>query len=213
MSIIITEGDTYISDVCIDSASWLSEVTDQEHEPVIEDDRFIFASDEAEVAACLARTFGEPYVRVGSGADNTYNHENDFSRQILFSLWVPQNMVDDHWSSNGGVDAADWLDCDGLIVACNLHRGGDVRGNYGDLRFYEVDQIGESSFFDWCVGWRVEDGEGNCLDPQGKYQIGYASNPTHEVEMDFCERGEWREGKFYFDGHPGVVATPYTIIH
>ena len=211
--IITTEGDTYLSDVYIDSESWLHSVVDREIEPNNDSDEFIFASDEAKVASLLAKTNGEPYVRVGSGADNTYNHENNFAEQILFSLWVPQSMIDDHWSSNGGVDSADWLTCDGLVVACNLHRGGDVRGNYGDIRLFEVDSIGDSAFFDWCVGWRVEDGGGNCLDPQGKYQIGYASSPLHEVEMDFGERGEWREGKFYFDAHPGVVATPYTLSH
>jgi hypothetical protein len=112
--IVTTEGDTYITDVYIDSESWLVSVTDREIEPSNDSDEFIFASDEAEVASLLAKTKGEPYVRVGSGADNTYNHENNFAEQILFSLWVPQSMIDDHWSSNGGVNSADWLECDGL---------------------------------------------------------------------------------------------------
>ena len=206
--IITTEGDTYISDVYIDSESWMTSVTDREIEPDNDSDEFIFASDEAAVASLLAKTKGEPYVRVGSGADNTYNHENNFAEQILFSLWVPQSMIDDHWSSNGGVDSADWLTCDGLVVACNLHRGGDVRGNYGDIRLFEVDSISDTPFFDWNVGWFVEDEDGNSLDPNGEYTTGYSSSPVHEVALQFGERGTWREGKFYFDDHPGVVATP-----
>jgi hypothetical protein len=118
-------------------------------------------------------------------------------------------MIDDHWSSNGGVNSADWLECDGLVVACNLHRGGDVRGNYGDIRLFEVDSIGDTPFFDWNVGWFVEDEDGNSLDPNGEYTTGYSSSPVHEVALQFGERGTWCEGKFHFDGHPGVVATPY----
>ena len=56
--IITTEGDTYLSDVYIDSESWITSVTDREIETDNDSNEFIFASDEAAVASLLAKPKG-----------------------------------------------------------------------------------------------------------------------------------------------------------
>lgn len=108
--------------------------------------------------------------------DNTYNSENDFSSNFVFSIFAP-------------VDCSDWCYCDDLFVAIEKHLGGDVRGNYGNFEVYRVDNIAESGFFDWVVGWYAQpiadDYDSEFPDLQrlnDRFCIGYSSWPTGEVQ-------------------------------
>ena len=68
--------------------------------------------------------------------DNVYNHENNFSDLFVFEVFAPENT-------------SDWCYADDIYVSVSVHRGGDVRGNYGETRLYRVaDCIAESGFLD-----------------------------------------------------------------
>ena len=107
--------------------------------------------------------------------DNTYNSGNDFSANFVFSVYVPE-------------DCADWCWCDDVFITVERHLGGDVRGNYGPFAVFRVDQIGESGFFDWVVGWHAEpvpadaDAEWPALNSlNDRFATGYSRWPTGEV--------------------------------
>jgi hypothetical protein len=107
--------------------------------------------------------------------DNTYNSDNDFSANFVFSVYVPE-------------DCADWCWCDDVFITVERHLGGDVRGNYGPFAVFRVDQIGESGFFDWVVGWHAEpvpaDADAEWPDLSrwnDRFAIGYSRWPTGEV--------------------------------
>jgi len=107
--------------------------------------------------------------------DNTYNNENDFSANFVFSVYVPE-------------DCADWCWCDDVFITVERHLGGDVRGNYGPFAVFRVDQIGESGFLDWVVGWHAEPVPADA-DPDwpdltrwnDRFATGYSRWPTGEV--------------------------------
>jgi hypothetical protein len=107
--------------------------------------------------------------------DNTYNSENDLSADFVFSVYVPE-------------DCADWCWCDDVFITVERHLGGDVRGNYGPFAVFRVDQIGESGFFDWVVGWYAEPVPADA-DPEwpdlsrwnDRFATNYSSWPTGEV--------------------------------
>jgi len=107
--------------------------------------------------------------------DNTYNSDNDFSANFVFSVYVPE-------------DCADWCWCDDVFITVERHLGGDVRGNYGPFAVFRVDQIGESGFFDWVCGWHAEpvpaDADSDLPDLtrwNDRFATGYSSWPTGEV--------------------------------
>jgi hypothetical protein len=125
--------------------------------------------------------------------DNTYNSDNDFSANFVFSVYVPE-------------DCADWCWCDDVFITVERHLGGDVRGNYGPFAVFRVDQIGESGFFDWVCGWHAEpvpaDADSDLPDLtrwNDRFATGYSSWPTGEVrdalvskEPAWCEtRKAW----------------------
>lgn len=129
---------------------------------------------ECEALFCrwFARTAHATYVEVFR--DNTYNHEQDLTAQVVFSVFAP-------------VSAADWCYCSDVFVVVELHLGGDVRGNYGPAQVYRVDNIAETGFFDWCLGWHVAP-VNPAHDPgaleriNDRIGIGYSSHPSSELE-------------------------------
>jgi hypothetical protein len=158
--------------------------------------------------------------------DNTYNCENDFNRDFVFTVFTSP-------------DECDWLySSEDVLVAVTIQRyGGDPRGssNYGSPEVYKLDDLAESGFLDWKLGWYVEwldpdddDQEldrltpsfpefGDCeprpeivpgesADEEGRYSTGYSSSPTHTLAEDLDDNGagEWKGGEFYarLDGHP-----------
>tara|TARA_Y100000592_G_scaffold55153_1_gene86818 strand:- start:190 stop:831 length:642 start_codon:yes stop_codon:yes gene_type:complete len=205
-SIIYPEnGSTYLHDVMIQTENWLENISMREIELPKElsdgwDNNSQLRSF-IEHHASVENNEGMQYVE--GMRDNCYNHENDFSSVFTFSVYVPHNAHDD------------WLYVDNVYVALCVHIGGDVRGNYGNCRLFETDSLGDSSFFDWMIGWDIQkDGERLELD---NYSIGYAQNPTYELESDLekeengrCVKGEWQDGKFIatLDGE-AVECVPY----
>jgi len=198
-------GSTYLHDVMIQTENWLENISMREIELPEE------LSDGWDNDPQL-RTFIEEHATVENNErmqyveahrDNCYNHENDFSSVFTFSVYVPHDANDD------------WVYVNNTYVALCIHIGGDVRGNYGNCRLFETDSLGDSSFFDWVIGWNIQkDGERLELE---NYSIGYAQNPTYELENDLekeengrCAAGEWQDGKFIatLDGE-AVECVPY----
>ncbi len=107
--------------------------------------------------------------------DNTYNSENDFSADFVFSVFAPE-------------DAPDWFFARDVFVVVEKHLGGDVRGNYGPLAVYRVDCLAETGFLDWVCGWHASplpadaDAEWPALQTlNDRFCIGYSSWPTGQV--------------------------------
>jgi hypothetical protein len=132
---------------------------------------------EVEDALCayFAALTGGKYVQ--QLRDNSYNHEQDLSQQVVFSIYAP-------------ADCADWCWCHDVFVVIENHQGGDVRGNYGVGTVYRVDNIGESGFLEWVVGWYArpicDDAYGDVDDPDlqranERLSVGYSSHPTSEL--------------------------------
>lgn len=135
---------------------------------------------ESEAALCrwFARLAHRQYEHVHR--DNTYNSENDFSSNFVFSVFAP-------------VDCSDWLWSDDVFVVIETHLGGDVRGNYGAARVYRVDSLADTSFLDWVCGWYASPINtesvnylADCEHPElqavnDRLCIGYSSHPTSEV--------------------------------
>ena len=107
--------------------------------------------------------------------DNTFNSENDFSANFVFSFYVPE-------------DCGDWCYASDVFVTVERHLGGDVRGNYGPFSVFRVDNIAETGFLDWVCGWHAEplphDADVEWPDLQrwnARFAVGFSSWPTGEV--------------------------------
>ena len=108
--------------------------------------------------------------------DNTYNSENDFSANFVFSVYVPD-------------DAADGFYEDDTFVVIERHLGGDVRSNYGPLAVFRVDSLADTEFFDWTAGWYAEplsnDADRRRSETLARWNdhlsVGYSSWPTGEL--------------------------------
>jgi hypothetical protein len=155
--------------------------------------------------------------------DNVYNSENDFDNVFQFSVYGP-------------ADTTDWVYADDIYVAVVVHKGGDVRGNYGACRMYKADNLAESGFLDWTLGWRVEfigrpeflsddmdewtDEQIAVLEDEMWYEDkkltercspGYASLPASELPgYSKSDRVYWYDGKAYVL-YEGMLyrSTPY----
>ena len=159
--------------------------------------------------------------------DNVYNSEQDFSDVFTFTILGTEDQRDD------------WYYKDDVFVAVCVHRGGDVRGNYGRTRLYRTDNLAEG-FLDWTVGWDVESwdmsdtslaayetegiddkfisewcGDNTLLERDEEISercsIGYASSPTSELYSYVGgERCFWHDGSAYIV-HDSVLyrCTPY----
>ncbi len=149
--------------------------------------------------------------------DNSYNSEQDLSSQINFTIYGPEGC--------------DWCWADDIYVALCVHRGGDVRGNYGRCRIYRVDSLADTGFLDWTLGWHVESAPlyGVDQDDLDKEHLaglpwavderlsercspGYASLPSSELysETTSSDSCYWLDGSAYLtDGKTVWKATPY----
>ncbi|AQT27809.1 hypothetical protein HOR67_gp47 [Ralstonia phage RS-PI-1] len=157
---------------------------------------------EDDIKAAIEAEMGEEYefTRV----DNTYNNENDFSSNFQWQVFYPAG-------------SSDWVYADRAYVAIEVHQGGDVRGNYGRIRLFSVDDLADSGFLDWVLGWNVEYSDGTQVPENDRFSIGYASNPWCEM-VDHIKGGDrglrWSEKHeafvgWYEDGR-AVKVTPYT---
>lgn len=112
--------------------------------------------------------------------DNTYNSENDFSSNFVFSVFAP-------------LDCSDWLYSDDVFIVVETHLGGDVRGNYGPFQVFRVDNVAESGFLDWTLGWYAEPINSKAVDYLAKLEdselnraneemgVGYSSCPSSHL--------------------------------
>ena len=150
--------------------------------------------------------------------DNSYNSENDLSAEINFTIY-------------GADENCDWCWANDIYVPLCVHRGGDVRGNYGATRIYKVDSLADTGFLDWTLGWHVESAPLSGVDQDDLDQKhldeltwavddnltercspGYASLPSSELysgttDSDSCY---WFDGSAYLtDGETVWKATPY----
>lgn len=139
--------------------------------------------------------------------DNVYNHENNFSDVFVFEVFAHENT-------------SDWCYADDIYVSVAVHRGGDVRGNYGATRLYKVsDCIAESGFLDWTIGWNVLDTQGNRIDDDttDRFAIGYSSYPWGELANCIPEKTiHWSEKKQSLVGRYNgntVLLEPYTGVY
>lgn len=136
--------------------------------------------------------------------DNTFNHENDFSSEFQFIVFYPE-------------DAGDWIWSEDCYVGIEVHQGGDVRGNYGRIRLYgPVNSLGDCGFFDWVIGWHATYRDGEEVEYLNERAgIGYASNPTCELESHLKTRDNtrWCASKEAFlaidEDNRAVLLTPY----
>lgn len=101
--------------------------------------------------------------------DNTYNNENNFSSNFQWQVFYPAGE-------------SDWLYANDVYVAVEVHQGGDVRGNYGAVQLYRADDLADSGFFDWVIGWSANYANGDEVPQNERFSVGYASNPTCELQ-------------------------------
>jgi hypothetical protein len=135
---------------------------------------------DCEPALCrwFARLTHRTYQQVHR--DNTYNSDNDFDRNFVFSIFAPE-------------DCADWCWSEDVFVVIETHLGGDVRGNYGPAAVFRVDSLADSGFLDWVCGWFASPINtasvgylADCEHPElraanDRLSIGYSSHPTSEL--------------------------------
>lgn len=107
--------------------------------------------------------------------DNTYNSENNFTANFVFTVYVPE-------------DCSDWCWQNDIFVTVEKHLGGDVRGNYGNFSVFRVDSIADSGFLDWVCGWHASpmsiDADADHPDLvswNDRFSQGYSSWPTGQV--------------------------------
>lgn len=107
----------------------------------------------------LTADFFESMGLVKLSGDNSYNCENDLSGTIDYEFFGPEG--------------ADYIYDDDCFVALRRHHGGDVRGNYGSVEIYKLNETG---FFERKVGWSCEQ-QPESFD---SLSMGYSNNPSYE---------------------------------
>lgn len=156
---------------------------------------------EDEIKAAIEAEMGEEYEY--TCVDNTYNNENDFSSNFQWQVFYPAG-------------SSDWVYANRAYVAIEVHQGGDVRGNYGRVRLFAVDDLCDTGFLDWVLGWSVRYSDGSEVEENDRFSIGYSSNPFCEL-VDHIKDGEsgmhWSEKRHCFvawwnDGRAVEIA-PY----
>jgi hypothetical protein len=205
--------------VSIDTEGWLEAVLGL---PIyVDDDRCGLSEAEAQVAddgwdnGPLARYAAENLLSaelntsvqcIEAVRDNVYNAENQFSQQFTFTVYTP-------------TDSPDWTYSECVVAVC-LHRGGDVRGNYGKVALYHCDSLADAGFFDWVVGWHIVDEDSPLRDKfaTDHWEVGYSQQPTCELEKELLEYkkltwkddlGEWTESGTYKIEVDGAVLEVY----
>lgn len=188
------DGKTDLTDASIDTKAW---IRDKLGRPLEIDDEEAGADwgNNAEAGRALETLTGEPMVKVVT--ENVYNTENDFNQIFVFSVWLRE--------SDKQADRGEWYYSDEAYVAVNLHHGGDARGNYGATEFYKASDLGENGFLDWVLGWYVVDADTEePVEEADEFQIGYASNPTYQLEKWLGKgEGEWKDSAYHFTDEDG----------
>tara|TARA_R100001460_G_scaffold5435_12_gene15174 strand:- start:420 stop:1082 length:663 start_codon:yes stop_codon:yes gene_type:complete len=212
---IPADGSRYLCDVAIDTEAWLAAVLGDPVDDTVNcngvelwpdgvpdwdhDDAILYA-----VRLHTEKPGYASYERVFR--DNVYNREQDFGAIFTFSVYSTSD---------------DWYYDDDAYVAVCLHKGGDARGNYGRPTLYKADNLAESGFLDWMVGWYVTDANEEPHRINDKVCHAYDSNPTCLLEsmLDGVPTdsegapGIWKDGSYHatIDGLP-VICHPYVNV-
>lgn len=204
-----TDGNTWLSDASIDTDAFLGglgeELTDQLGSfcERVECDYPEWDGGEDDSEATITQYLEEREHTSSLTCvtrDNVYNGENDFSSMFTYSVYANEH------------DQDDWLYADVYIAVC-VHRGGDVRGNYDSVRLFKVSDPASLGFFDWTLSWTIN----GDIEASERYERGYSSAPTYEVEKDYGSDGVWVNGRFYFHDsdskRTGDYAEPYAYLN
>tara|TARA_Y100000114_G_scaffold139640_1_gene143836 strand:+ start:630 stop:1280 length:651 start_codon:yes stop_codon:yes gene_type:complete len=187
------DGCTYLWDASINTSAWLTNLFGEPLDLDIPNEAWDdnlkvreLCEDHASVEA------NEPIQLVSAMRDNVYNGENDFNQVFTFSVYSTTDDADEWYYGN-----------DAVYIAVCLHLGGDVRGHYGNVQVFRCDDSDKVlNFLDWVIGWHVvRASDGEPIEQNDRFQIGYAQNPTSELESaldgDYSENGKWIEGAFH----------------
>ena len=202
-------GCTYLWDASINTNAWLSQLFGEPLDLDIpneawDNDSVVrgLCEDHASIEA------NESTQLIEATRENVYNGENDFNQVFTFTIYSTIDDKDEWYYGN-----------DAVYIAVCLHLGGDVRGNYGNAKVYRCDDVYKDAlqyFLDWTIGWHVvRANNGESIEENDRFQIGYAQNPTSELESaldgDHDEKGEWIDGAFHakMDGEK-VICYPST---
>ena len=132
--------------------------------------------------------------------DNVYNSEQDFCTVFQFQVWVPETEARydakrEEWTCD------EWYYCDDVFVAVEIHRGGDVRGNYGTVQLRgPVDSLCDAGFLDWGIGWMAlyAGGEPDRSEEAERMSMNYSSYAWGQVEA-YCKWGpRWSDKRQAF---------------
>lgn len=138
----------------------------------------------------LIDEFREKLGLVEAARENTYNVENDFSQNILFTYLLPE-----------GISTDDWYYKDDLIIVVQTHNGADVRGGYSSPVFCKANGQCETSFLDWTVGYFSSENN------HDQFSIGYASNPTYYLNSEIKKIISHTKDSFTVELNDGDIAT------
>ena len=147
-------------------------------------------SDEVEpnLLALFALMTGSTYEQVHR--DNTYNHENDLSGFLVYTVYAP-------------IGCRDWVWQRDVFVAVEIGSGGDPRYcGYSDAQIYrlEDDTLGDCNFLETTLGWWLEPIR-ESYDPaeidwlNDRISCGYSSSPYYELERNTYSKPIWNESR------------------
>ena len=202
-------GCAWLCDASINTSAWLNELFDEPLDLDIPNeawDNDVVVRGLCEDHASIETNEGVQLVE--ATRENVYNGENDFNQVFTFSIYSTIDDKDEWYYGN-----------DAVYIAVCLHLGGDVRGNYGNVQVYSCGDTDKLTYFlDWVIGWHVvRANDGEFIDDYDKFRIGYASNPTCELDDaldgEHGEKGEWIDGAFHakIDGEK-VICYPETNV-
>ena len=183
--IIIREGSSFLCDASVNTEALIEDQGWTEIEPEdlgIEDwdDLPFDEEDEAiEFTTGLSRILW----------DNSYNGEQDLSAQVDFRVFADR---DD-----------DWL-YESCLVAIRVHRGGDVRGNYGGTVLYRADGGLGGFLWGFRLGWSATSADGEVIE-QDEYT---QEDALEALGLKWDAEGTWEGGNFWFADGSGYL-TPF----
>lgn len=188
---LIKLDTTFPDCTAIDTEAWLKTVLGEEVELGGEELAHKMATKwlveiEDDILAAIEQEEGVEYE--ATVVENVYNLENDFSDVFQFQVFRPAHDTE-------------WFYADDVYIAVEVHQGGDVRGNYGRVRLYRVDNLADTGFLDWVLGWDVTYSDGTPVPLNDRFDIGYAPHPLYEL-LDHLKDGKmvWSEKRQCFVG-------------
>ena len=140
--------------------------------------------------------FMEAQGYVQAARDNTYNGENDFSQDFIWTVWVPVEFHGD-WIHTGNFDEQ--------VVTIRIHTGCDIRGGYAAPIFCRASgdyTAPVDCSADWGITEAIIDGErvtDDLYELTDTWDSGYSSYTFGEVDNSV---------KRWF----GFTATPESIV-